>query len=29
MTYNRNSTITTLVRTGNSQAGYGNMDFLQ
>ncbi len=28
MTYNRNSTITTLVRTGNSQAGYGNMDFL-
>jgi RHS repeat-associated protein len=29
MTYNRNSAITTLVRTGNSQAGYGNMDFLQ
>ncbi len=29
MTYNRNSTITSLTRTGNSQAGYGNMDFLQ
>ena len=28
MTYNRNSTITSLIRTGNSQAGYGNMDFL-
>ena len=28
MTYNRNSSITTLTRTGNSQAGYGNMDFL-
>jgi RHS repeat-associated protein len=28
MTYNRNSAITTLARTGNSQAGYGNMDFL-
>ena len=29
MTYNRNSAITSLIRTGNSQAGYGNMDFLQ
>ena len=29
MTYNRNSAITTLIRTGNSLAGYGNMDFLQ
>ena len=28
MTYNRNSAITSLTRTGNSQAGYGNMDFL-
>ena len=28
MTYNRNSSITSLTRTGNSQAGYGNMDFL-
>ncbi len=29
MTYKRNSAITSLTRTGNSQAGYGNMDFLQ
>jgi len=28
MTYNRNSSITSLTHTGNSQAGYGNMDFL-
>jgi len=28
MTYNRNSAITSLTRTGTSQAGYGNMDFL-
>jgi len=28
MTYNRNSAITSLIRTGNSLAGHGNMDVL-
>ena len=28
MTYNRNSSITSLIRTGNSSAGWGNMDQL-